>query len=235
MWVPWSWIAFRPSGPRSLRCAVYYSPQFLPIDGSVAGTGEQLSGPSSPQHLSPESSGGGVKTPSTPEPAEEGKSPQLDIYGRRLDRSFQTGEGAREPIADKECDTTIADVRSGDQHPRVESCAVTAAIVGRAERRVEASEAVVREAATAAVTAASEARAAKDETERLRAEGVELSRWREAVLNLRDVLEISQREGQRGGDDGREARSTNENGRCFQCWLEARLCRNRKIIDCHVA
>lgn len=180
-----------------------------PADANaVADTGDHPSG---------SSSGGGAKTPSTPEPAEEGKSkaedgsPELDIYGRRFDRSFRTDEEAKEPVADKYCDTVATDVGSGDdQHPRIDGRTINADRVACAEWRAEASEAAAREAATAVVTAACETRAAKAEAERLRAEGVELSRWREAVLNLRDVLEITQREGQEVGDDGRE-----DDGRCF--------------------
>lgn len=74
-------------------------------------------------------------------------------------------------------------------------------VVVRAERRAKAAE-------KAAVIAANEARVAKAERERLRTEALELSRWREAVFDLRDVLEVAEREGADGGgrrngrDDG---------------------------------
>eukprot|EP00752_Nemacystus_decipiens_P007698 g6881.t1 len=164
-----------------------------------------------------EASGGGERVPSTPEPTEEGKSagserpPQLDIYGRRLDRSFRTQDEAKEPTADTIiCETVRADAGSGvSQQPRFGGRPITAGSVGLEERRAEAAEAAAREAA-AAMTAANEAKAAKDEAKRLRAEGAELSRWREAVLNVRDALEIAQGEGQGAGDGNREGRRTHE-------------------------
>lgn len=158
------------------------------------------------QEMSP-SAGGGAKTPSTPEAvggnrsAEAEQSPQeVDIYGRRLDRSFLTQE-AKEPIAQEEPYTIAAEVGSGGEFVR-------------AERRAEAVEATARDEAKAAVNAASEARVASDEFELLRAEGIELSRWREAVLNLRDVLEVVEREGKGEIDGGGEERRSNGDGGC---------------------
>lgn len=99
--------------------------------------------------------------------------------------------------------------------------------VACAERRVEAAESAGRAAAAAAAAAAHEARAAQQEVERLRAEGLELSRWREAVLGLRDELKIARRggwegeegsgaggEGPRRTDDGRVMSSPRNGGNC---------------------
>eukprot|EP00903_Cladosiphon_okamuranus_P017393 g16021.t1 len=163
------------------------------------------------QERSSNLAGGGAKTTSTPEmageerPADDERSPQLDIYGRRLDRSLRSQEETQEPIAHEECDTIIADASNGDdQHMCVDGGSIVAGRAGHAEKQAEVAEAAARGAAAAAVTAISEARAAKDEAERLRAEGVELARWRQAVLDLRDVLKIAQRDGQEVEDDGRE-------------------------------
>ena len=92
----------------------------------------------------------------------------------------------------------------------------------RAERRAETAESAERAAAAAAVAAAREARAAREEVQRLRAEGLELSRWRDAVLDLRDELKIARRrgegEGRRedgGGGDGEGRRTAADDGECF--------------------
>lgn len=75
--------------------------------------------------------------------------------------------------------------------------------VAHAERRAGAAEAAERSAAASAVTAMRETRAANEEAERLRLEGLELSRWREAVLDLRDALRIAEQDGGEGrADDG---------------------------------
>lgn len=229
----------RPNSTADLNCRDVAA-------GSDAGAGtcEHLLRSSCCQERSPKWSGGGAGTASTPEmageerSAEDKRSPQLDIYGRRLDRSFRMQEEVQEPIEVKECDNIIADVSSGDdQHKRVDGGSIPAGRVGCAEPRAEAAEAAAREAATAAVTAVCETRVAKDETERLRAEVVELSRWREAVLNLRDKLDIDQRDEQGGGGDGSGERRTNEDGGCFlhcdlKCWAcwGFRLCSEPK---CH--
>lgn len=123
---------------------------------------------------------------------------------------------AKEPIDDNACNTFGAYVGSGDdQLTCVDGCAIGAGRVVRAERRAEAAEAAAQEAAAVAAAAAREARAAIDETERLRAEGVDLSRWREAVVNLRDALETAQRGARGEGDDGSEQRKKNEDGGRF--------------------
>lgn len=193
--------------------------------GADAVACDHPSSPSSCHDLSPRSSGDGARIDSSPETDGEGEKPareqgsphEVDIYGRRLDRSFHVHEeGRKEPAAHDEERYSIAaaaDVGKHDQHSSVEEGSSVAAgrAVVRAEWRAEAAEAAAREAATAAATAASEARAAKRETERLRKEGLELSRWREAVVNLRDALETVQREVKGGGDAGRGEPRTTDN------------------------
>lgn len=181
---------------------------------------------SSCQEPSPKPSDSKEQTPPTPERAGTGRSVEdegspkrgVDIYGRRLDRSFRVPEDENGPSAAEECYTIAADTASGDdQYTRVDR-------VARAEWRAEAAEAAARKAETASAAAASEARTAIDEAERLRAEGVELSRWREAVLNLRDVLEIAQREGKVGKEDDGEGRRPYQDGGCFQWEAATRHC-----------
>lgn len=69
-----------------------------------------------------------------------------------------------------------------------------------AERRAGAAEAAERVASAAAVAAANEAKVATDAMERLRMEGLNLSKWRDAVLELRDVLKLAEGHRRRDGN-----------------------------------
>lgn len=61
--------------------------------------------------------------------------------------------------------------------------------VGRAEQRAEEAEEARRVAEEQAAAAESEMQRAHDETERLRFEAEEMARWRDAVLQVREMLE----------------------------------------------
>ncbi|CAN0221477.1 unnamed protein product, partial [Scytosiphon promiscuus] len=78
----------------------------------------------------------------------------------------------------------------------------------RAERRAGTAEAAERAIAARMLSVVREATVAKDETERLRAEVLELSRWREAVLDLRDVLNVSQEQNRGRGSNPEKEEDT---------------------------
>ncbi len=163
----------------------------------------------------------------------EGSTREADIYGRSLDRSFQaqgggrggggTGGGGRRPRTDEEEDSPSYGGRPASEQRRPSVAASSAEDggdrrVALAERRAEAAESAGRAAAAAAAAAAREARAAQREVERLRAEGLELSRWREAVLSLRDELKIAGRggrEGEGGNGAGGEGPRRTDGGKCL--------------------
>lgn len=153
---------------------------------------------------------------------------EVDVYGRRLNRSFQEPhERETQPGKKNEEGCRIAAAcgvtgrRGDDRSARNQGCHKSAGVgedgIDRGARpELRTGEAEVPQRAAAA-TAVSEARAAKDEAERLRAEAVELSRWREAVLDLRDVLDSAQ---QRHGwvatsGDGMERKTDDGNLFCL--------------------
>ena len=124
-------------------------------------------------------------------------SPRVGSH-RLADRPIQK-QGRRRPEGDASCFAT--ELAECDER------------VTHAERRAEAAEAAERSAAASATTAMREARAAKDEAERLRLEGLDLSRWKEAVLDLRDMLRIAERGGGGGRGDGGDRREDGERRR----------------------
>lgn len=87
---------------------------------------------------------------------------------------------------------------------------VDADAVRRVERRIEEAEEARRAAEAAATEAASEARRAHEETGCIRAEFKEMVRWREAVLQVREMLDEADCIDGRSGD----SEERNDGGWC---------------------
>lgn len=163
----------------------------------------------------------------------EGSVYAVDAYGRRLDRpSQERQEQGTDPDVDEESYKTataagVVQMSDDDRFERNRGRHVAAGMRendnDRGQREeLRAGEAAERAAAAAATAAAvCEARAARDEAKRLRAEAVELSRWREAVLDLRDVLEIAHQGDGEGTINGDARERATEHGRLVLKWRAA--------------
>lgn len=143
----------------------------------------------------------------------EGSMLGLDSYGRCLDRSFEARQEQSASSRRSQGGAGVAGVEtessdgSRSARPRDDQNFMKDYVerLARAERRAETAEAAERATAARMLSVARETTVAKGEAERLRVEVLELSRWREAVLDLRDVLNIAQeRDRERGNEADRE-------------------------------
>lgn len=150
----------------------------------------------------------------------EGLAPGLDSYGRCLDRSLQArqdqGEGLGRDEGDDFSDTVSArsDVGQSAREQDFERIGEDDDVdrLARAEWRAETAEAAERVTAARMLSVAREATVAKEEADRLGAEVLELSRWREAVLDLRDVLNVAQKRDRGTGNEPDRETEITDNG-----------------------